>query len=156
MEVRPGVTLATMKTLCTALSISALMASFVLADTNPAAATAEAPAAPDVATTAVPLELKDFVGTWKVKDGRENVFFITLKDDGTASSKWEAADLSDRAESGQWTLRKGEAMVTWPNGWREIISFDGKGYSKRAYGSTHKLDGKPSNVSGAEKVAATP
>lgn len=125
-------------------------------DAPAAAEIPAAPATPYVAPTVVPLQIKDFLGTWKVKDGRENVFMITLKDDGTAFSKWEDPALADRAETGQWSLRKGEALITWPNGWREIISFDGTSYSKRAYGSTHKLDGRPSNRGSAEKIAATP
>ena len=101
-------------------------------------------------------EIATLVGTWKVTDSKERVFFIDLKADGTAASRWEDPAESRRNQTGTWKLVDGAAIIVWDNGWRETITASGAGFVKKAYAPKLKLEGKPSNQSVAEKVEPAP
>jgi hypothetical protein len=98
----------------------------------------------------------DFVGIWKVKDGREKTFFITLTADGKAQSFWESPQDRRRNAFGTWKQNGDAAQITWGNGWRETIRKDGSGYSKQAYSREQTDADQPINTSTAEKVDAIP
>lgn len=94
----------------------------------------------------------EYVGSWKVQDGKGREFVIELGADGQAASKWAAAEEQRRNETGTWKDVDGAAQITWANGWREVISKSGEGYVKKAYAPKLTLDGAPSNESPATKI----
>lgn len=93
-----------------------------------------------------------FVGKWKVQDGKERVFFIHVKAGGEATSEWEDAAESRRGQSGTWELLENKLVITWANGWREVISAGDNGFVKKAYAPNWSLDKRPANEAAAEKV----
>lgn len=115
------------------------------------------PKAGAVPAPAASLETSEFVGIWKVQDGRQQTFYITLSADGSAASAWVEPQLASRGQTGTWKLVDGVATIIWDNGWRETISAkeDG-GFTKRAFNPRASLDGEPTNESPAEKVDAIP
>jgi len=88
-----------------------------------------------------------FVGRWNVGDGQGNTFTITLNRDGEASK-------SLGSHHGTWTVESGEAVITWDDGWRDIIRRSGRKYLKAAYSPGTPLSDNPSNT--AEAVPTTP
>ncbi len=97
-----------------------------------------------------------FVGTWKVQDSKERVFFIEVKASGEASSRWEDPGEARRGRTGTWQALPNGIVITWDNGWRETIgpSQDGSGFVKKAFAPKLKIEGKPTNQMVAEKVTA--
>lgn len=114
------------------------------------------PAAPAPAVVVQPAAEADYLGIWKVQDGKAREFFIELKAGGVAASKWAAAAEQNRNEVGTWKLVGGAAHIVWGNGWREVISRTGEGFVKKAFAPALSLEGKPSNQSSAVKVDAIP
>ena len=133
-----------------AIVVSALLGAFLVGVSEMSIARAAvAPAAPASETSA-------FAGSWKVTDAKERVFFIDLKADGTAASRWQDAAETRRNQTGTWKLVDGAAVINWDNGWRETISAAGAGFVKKAYAPKLTLEGEPSNQTPAEKVDAAP
>lgn len=114
------------------------------------------PAAPAPAAVVQPAAEADYLGIWKVQDGKQREFFIELKAGGVAASRWAAAAEQRRNETGTWKLVGGAAHIIWGNGWREVISRTGEGFVKKAYAPSLSLEGAPSNQSPAAKVDAIP
>lgn len=113
-------------------------------------------AAPSPAAVAQPAAEADYIGIWKVQDGKAREFFIELKAGGVAASKWAAVAEQRRNEAGTWKLVGGAAHIIWGNGWREVLSRTGEGFVKKAYAPALSLEGTPSNQSPAVKVDAIP
>ncbi len=88
-----------------------------------------------------------FVGKWRVGDGTGRTFTITLSPDGEAKKS-----LGDG--HGTWTVEHGEAVISWDDGWHDVIRRSGKKYMKVAYSPGAALSGDPSNT--AEAIAAEP
>ncbi len=135
-----------MKSILAGALMGAILVGLAGAPTVRADAVSAAPA-PEAAT---------FAGTWKVADAKARVFFIDLKADGAAASRWQDPAESRRNQTGSWKLVEGAAVIVWDNGWRETIGASGAGFVKRAFAPGLKLDGKPSNETPAERAAATP
>lgn len=88
-----------------------------------------------------------FVGKWRVGDGAGGTFMITLSPDGEAKKTLGSGH-------GTWTVENGEAVISWDDGWHDVIRRSGKKYQKAAYGPGSSLTGDPSNT--AEAVPAEP
>lgn len=127
-----------------------VITAFVLAGSVPLRADEAAPAAsPQVANAS-------YAGIWKVQDGKQREFYITLEAGGKALSRWAAADQQRRNEIGTWKEGNGQAVITWGNGWQEVIAKSGEGYIKKAFAPKLALDGTPSNEGPAVRVDAIP
>lgn len=101
-------------------------------------------------------EHTNFLGTWKVKDGSDRVFFITIKPDGLATSRWEDPAEARRNQQGTWKALEGGVVILWANGWRETLTAGESGVVKRAYAPKLTLGGHPSNETPAERASTTP
>ena len=88
-----------------------------------------------------------FVGQWKVGDGQGHTFTITLSSDGEAKKSMGSGH-------GTWTVDSGEAVITWDDGWHDIIRRSGRKYLKAAYSPGTSLSENPSNT--AEAIPTTP
>lgn len=100
--------------------------------------------------TTTPVQQSDFVGNWKVADGDNVTFYITLNSDGTAISTW------GDGQSGTWKMAADKAHVTWSDGWVNVLYKAGSNFKKNAFAPGAKLDGIPTNSSAAEKVSSIP
>ena len=91
-----------------------------------------------------------FIGRWEVGMGGSvpGSFITTLDRDGSAHK-------TVGGHSGTWTYIDGHALVTWDDGWRDIIIEVGKGYEKRAYEPGRKLTETPTNVTWAKRANQT-
>lgn len=88
-----------------------------------------------------------FVGKWRVGDGAGGTFMITLSPDGEAKKTLGSGH-------GTWTVENGEAVISWDDGWHDVIRRSGKKYQKAAYGPGSSLSGDPSNT--AEAIPSEP
>ena len=123
--------------------------------TSVAGSSARAEEAP-AAAPAAPTDTASFVGHWKVQDGKGRDYFITLAADGTAASKWSAAEEQRRNQSGSWVATEGGVLITWNNGWRDAVVTQESGFLKKAYAPKMKVGEEPANTSPALKVEALP
>jgi hypothetical protein len=92
-----------------------------------------------------------FIGKWAVGQGNgdSDTFYITLKDNGTASKNIGEAH-------GTWVYLNGEAQVSWDDGWHDAIRKVGDKYEKFAYGPGKSFTDKPDNVTGAQNTVPKP
>ncbi|MBZ5564587.1 MAG: hypothetical protein LAP13_19485 [Acidobacteriia bacterium] len=97
----------------------------------------------NTSTTSYQVGSAKFMGRWKVGDGAGGTFEITLQPAGKAHKTLGQAD-------GTWTVVKGEALITWKDGWRDIIRKSGRKYQKVAYQPGASLDDPPNNTADAE------
>lgn len=133
------------KMLMTVLLGSALMMSAAPAPVR-AEDTVAAPAA----------QASAFAGIWKVQDGKGRDFYITLASGGQATSSWTGAEDQRRNQTGTWVEADGKAVVTWANGWREVLENKDGAVVKKAYAPKLQLEGEPANTSPAVKVESIP
>jgi len=101
----------------------------------------------DVAVAASAVGSARFLGQWKVGDGAGGTFEITLKPDGKAHKTLGSPD-------GTWRVEKGEARITWEDGWKDLIRKSGGKYQKLAFRPGTSFDDPPSNVAEAEYTEA--
>ncbi len=97
----------------------------------------------NTSTTSYQVGSAKFMGRWKVGDGAGGTFIITLDPAGKAHKTLGQAD-------GTWTVIKGEARISWKDGWTDIIRKAGRKYQKAAYQPGASLDDPPNNVADAE------
>jgi hypothetical protein len=96
------------------------------------------------------LAASDFVGNWKVSDGDNIPFYITLNKDGSAVATWEDG------RTGTWKIVNDKALVIWEDGWTTVIYKSGTGYKKDSYAPGKSVSGVPTNTSSADKVTNIP
>lgn len=86
------------------------------------------------------------VGRWKIFHSDGAPIWVEVKADGSCSSDW------GKGEKGRWKLDQGSLLLDWSDGWRDIISVEGKGLKKAGYAPGVPLTGKPSNRTAAYKI----
>ncbi len=97
----------------------------------------------------VDLDPFDYFGVWDVTDGAGKHFQITLDPKGAATSTYKGG------EKGMWTIHGDKLQINWSNSWRDFIrAVSNDRYQKVAYAPGASLDGKPTNISRAERVKA--
>jgi hypothetical protein len=90
-----------------------------------------------------------FLGKWEVGDGNDNLFYITLEENGDARRS-----LGD--VHGKWVYTEGEARVTWDDGAQDAIRKVGTRFQKFAYASGKSFTDTPDNVTGAHNTTPRP
>ena len=78
------------------------------------------------------------------------IFFITLHENGTASTAWRGGD------HGTWKVQDNKAVIHWVSGWKDIISRSNGHYAKTAYPPNAPIKGAGMDNSSAQKVEAVP
>jgi len=90
-----------------------------------------------------------YLGKWEVGDGGGNDFYITLREDGSATR-------SLGNEHGKWVYMDGDALVTWNDGAQDAIRKVGSKYMKYAYGAGKSFTDSPDNVAPARNTTPRP
>jgi len=111
------------------------------------------------AAPALPMR-NTFIGYWKVDQsrglftrGREPHFYLHLLRSGDAVVVLRAWDL-DRSARGSWQVEGERAVITWPDGRRDVLQASGGGFTLASYRARDDLARRPASQSSAEKVAA--
>ncbi len=111
------------------------------------------------AAPALPMR-NTFIGYWKVDQarglfgrGREPHFYLQLQRSGDAYAALRAWDL-DRSARGAWQVDGDQAVVTWPDGRRDVLRpASGGGYTLASYRARDDLARRPAAQAAAQKVA---
>ena len=90
-----------------------------------------------------------FLGRWRVGNGTGDALFITLTPDGQARR-------SNGDAHGTWIANRGEAVISWDDGWRDVIRRVGDGYEKAAFAPGRSFEDRPANVTQAVNTDARP
>lgn len=69
-----------------------------------------------------PLTTADVVGAWTLTDQQNNPFVLTVGANGKAVTNWSAGAAGAEGERGEWIIEKGELVVTYSDGWRDVLS----------------------------------
>jgi len=102
------------------------------------------------ASRSLPLGRNHFVGRWEFGTGVGNqTFFVTLDRDGRAHK-------TVGSPRGTWKVVGGEAIITWDDGWTDVIRKVGDKHQKFAYEQGRSLTGEPSNVTDAKTLNSEP
>ena len=99
----------------------------------------EMPGAPSAANVG------HFLGKWRVGDGQGRNFIITLDRNGSATKSTGSAH-------GTWVVEKGEAHISWDDGWHDAIRKAGTKYEKGAYGPGKTFSDSPDNIADAKSL----
>lgn len=89
-----------------------------------------------------------FVGEWQVGAGGGSSFFITLEENGGASSSMGA--------HGKWTSANGEVRIGWDDGSHDVIRKNGSKYDNLFYEPGRSLSDTPSRISEAKSAVPQP
>ncbi len=123
-----------------------------------AAGRAVAPSAPGA-----PLTTADVVGAWTLTDQQNNPFVLTVGANGKAVTNWSAGASGAEGERGEWIIDKDELVVTYSDGWRDVLSRtaaaeqpqpDGEVLQKRSFAPGANRSGASSNWGMAVRPAA--
>lgn len=91
-----------------------------------------------------PIEKKslkeEFSGYWKAYDKENKIFYIHLKEDGSASSSWCCG------EKGTWKIVAERVQILWSDGWKAWIYKEGNEFKKMAYEPKRPLYYKATEV----------
>jgi len=93
-----------------------------------------------------------FLGKWEVGEGNGDNFYITLREDGTATRLMNGIEHA----RGNWQYVNGEAQITWNDGWHDAIRKDGDWYHKYAYSEGKGFHDEPDNVTNARNLTQNP
>lgn len=87
------------------------------------------------------------VGAWRLfhSDGKPLLVFVL--EDGTCSSDWEE-------QQGTWSNKDGRLLLTWSDGWQDLITEEKGLLVKRGFAPKVPLTGKPTNITDAFKLEA--
>lgn len=87
------------------------------------------------------------VGSWRLfhSDGKPLMVFIL--EDGSCTSDWEE-------QQGTWTNKDGRLLLTWSDGWQDLITEEKGLLVKRGFAPKAPLTGKPANTTDAFKLEA--
>jgi hypothetical protein len=90
------------------------------------------------------------IGHWKVSDGAGQTYYITLKDDRTASST-----LPHHGE-GTWSVEKINIRIVWQNRWIDYLVVTEGAVTRVGCAPGDNLEDIPENSSAAVRVDSVP
>lgn len=93
---------------------------------------------------------EEYIGNWRVTDEQGKIFFITLHENGTATSTWQKGD------KGIWKLEQGKSIITWSSGWTNILFKEEGQFQNSAYPPNTPVQEHGTNQTRAMKVEALP
>ena len=91
-------------------------------------------------------EISDFSGAWKLAHTDGSTFTVNLKEDGTCTSTWAGG------ETGTWKVDGDRALLSWIDGWHDILIKEKDGYRKLGFAPGVAITDPPSNSSVPEKI----
>jgi hypothetical protein len=104
-------------------------------------------------TPLLPMSAKVAEGTWALTDDRNDTFNVILRGDGSATSTWSRGTDGARGEQGGWSLRDGEVVVQWTDGWIDILRLGRYGYEKVSYAPQDRERDLPNSFGQAVKLS---
>ena len=94
---------------------------------------------------------KDFVGWWVVQQPEGDTLYIVVKLHGRASSFFSGTG-SNRIDKGRWVFENSRLILTWDNGYTDILIKEGRRYFRHEFAPGHSIEGAPNSVMRAQKL----
>jgi hypothetical protein len=85
------------------------------------------------------------VGSWRLFHSDGKPLMVYVKDDGTCYSDWEE-------QQGTWSSKDGQLLLTWSDGWQDLITENQGLLRKQGFAPKVPLTGKPANMTEAYKL----
>jgi hypothetical protein len=86
------------------------------------------------------------VGRWQIFHGDGTPIYVTLYPDHRARSSW------GEGETGRWSVVNGNLLMTWSDGWRDVITTEQGRFRKAGYAPGNRDLAAPSNRTAAYKL----
>ena len=97
--------------------------------------------------TDIEINSKSFLGTWSLTDINNELFNVTIDENGTARSNWSVDSIM--GEFGTWTEYEGRwgkgIAITYRDGWRDLILAGSRGYEKASFKPRSSTKGWPNS-----------
>lgn len=84
-------------------------------------------------------------GVWQITNENGHTFCLTLDQSGLA--------IADQGVNGKWSPIGNRIIISWDNGWTDVIEPDNDGFEKRAYAPDVAIEEKPATRNRVEKVS---
>ena len=94
---------------------------------------------------------KDFVGWWVVQQPEGDTLYIVVKLHGRASSFFSGTG-SNRIDKGQWVFENSRLILTWDNGYTDILIKEGRRYFRHEFAPGQSIESEPNSVMRAQKL----
>lgn len=95
----------------------------------------------------------DYLGTWAVNDTDNQLFNIVVRPDRTVVSNWSKGSRGAEGERGSWKRTGTRLVISYKDGWTDVLSPSRYGISRQSYQPGIDMDGSPSSFGSAVRVA---
>ena len=97
------------------------------------------------------LQPKDLIGYWAVQEPSGDIFYIILKSGSECSCFWSGS-ATNRMEKGSWEIDANKVLITWNNGYRDVLARLEDGFIKYDLAPDQTLDTEPETVLTAVRI----
>ncbi len=95
----------------------------------------------------------DYLGTWALNDTDNQLFNIIVRPDRTVVSNWSKGSRGAEGERGNWKRTGTRMIISYKDGWTDVLSPSRYGISRQSYQPGTGTDGMPSSFGSAVRVA---
>ena len=97
------------------------------------------------------LQPKDMIGYWAVQESGGDILYIILKSGSEVSSFWSGSS-TNRMEKGSWEIDANKVLITWNDGYRDVLARSEDGFIKYELAPDQSLDTEPETVLTAVRI----
>tara|TARA_B100001059_G_scaffold53460_1_gene47552 strand:+ start:8772 stop:9659 length:888 start_codon:yes stop_codon:yes gene_type:complete len=94
----------------------------------------------------------DYLGTWALNDTDNQLFNIVVRPDRTVVSNWSKGARGAQGERGSWKRTGTRLVISYKDGWTDVLSPSRYGISRQSYRPGTGVDGTPSSFGSAVRV----
>lgn len=94
----------------------------------------------------------DYLGTWALNDTENQLFNIVVRPDRTVVSNWSKGSRGAEGERGAWKRTGNRLIISYKDGWTDILSPSRYGIARQSYSPGTALDDSPSSFGSAVRV----
>ncbi len=97
------------------------------------------------------LQPKELIGYWAVPEPGGDIFYIILKSGSQVTGFWSGS-ATNRMEKGSWEIAANKVLITWNDGYRDVLSRSENGFIKYNLAPDQTLDTEPDTVLTAFRI----
>ncbi len=97
------------------------------------------------------LQPKDLIGYWAVQEPGGDIFYIIMKSGSDVSGFWSGS-ATNRMEKGSWEIHANKALITWNDGYRDVLARSEDGFIKYELAPDQSLETEPETVLTAVRI----
>ena len=99
----------------------------------------------DTPASGAALQPKELFGYWAVPEPGGDIFYIILKSGSEVTGFWSGSS-TNRMEKGSWEIYANKVLITWNDGYRDVLARSEDGFIKYSLTPDQTLDTEPETV----------